>query len=44
MIVGGDQRLFAAHEDILSMSPFFSAALKEQFLKDGAKELSLPDE
>lgn len=44
MIVGRDQRLFAAHEDVLSVSPFFSTALKEQFLEDGAKQLSLPDE
>lgn len=44
MIVGRDQRLFAAHEDVLSVSPFFSAALKEQFLEDGAKQLTLPDE
>lgn len=44
MIVGRDQRLFAAHEDVLSVSPFFSSALKEQFLEDGAKQLTLPDE
>lgn len=44
MIVGRDQRLFAAHEDVLSASPFFSAALNEQFLEDGAKQLTLPDE
>ncbi|KAJ6181169.1 hypothetical protein N7519_011630 [Penicillium mononematosum] len=44
MIVGRDQRLFAAHEDVLSASSFFSAALKEQFLRDGAKQLTLPDE
>ncbi|KAJ5135557.1 uncharacterized protein N7515_004835 [Penicillium bovifimosum] len=44
MLVGRDQRLFAAHEDVLSVSPFFSAALKEQFLEDGAKQLTLPDE
>ncbi|CAG8908419.1 unnamed protein product [Penicillium egyptiacum] len=44
MIVGRDQRLFAAHKDVLSASPFFSAALKEQFLEDGAKQLTLSDE
>ncbi|KAJ5561715.1 hypothetical protein N7461_000476 [Penicillium sp. DV-2018c] len=44
MIVGRDQRLFAAHEDVLSVSPFFSDALKEQFLEDGTKQLTLPDE
>lgn len=44
MIVGQDQRPFAAHEDILSVSPFFSSALEEQFLEDGTKQLTLPDE
>ncbi|KAJ5105940.1 hypothetical protein NUU61_003287 [Penicillium alfredii] len=44
MVVGQDQRLFAAHEDVLSVSPYFGAALKEQFLKDGAKQLALPEE
>ena len=44
MVVGRDQRLFAAHEDVLSLSPFFSAALKDQMLDEGAKQLSLLDE
>lgn len=44
MIVGRDQRLFAAHEDVLSISPHFRAALKEMSLEDGAKQLALPDE
>jgi hypothetical protein len=44
MIVGRDQRLFAAHEDVLCVSSYFSSALKEQFLEDGGKQLTLPEE
>jgi len=44
MIVGRDQRLFAAHEDVLSVSSYFNSALKEQFLEDGGKQLTLPEE
>ncbi|KAJ5266941.1 hypothetical protein N7478_009749 [Penicillium angulare] len=44
MVVGHDQRLFAAHEDVLSVSPYFRTALKEKFLDDRAKQLALPDE
>lgn len=43
MVVGRDQRLFAAHEDVLSFSPYFDAVLKEKF-EDGAKQLALPNE
>ncbi|KAJ5155889.1 hypothetical protein N7492_008692 [Penicillium capsulatum] len=44
MVVGREQRLFAAHEDVLSISPYFHAALKEKFMENGAKQLTLPDE
>lgn len=44
MVVGRDQRLFAAHEDVLCRSPFFVAALKAQFFEAGAKKVTLPDE
>jgi len=44
LVVGPDQRLFAAHEDVLSHSPFFAAALKEQFFESTAKRIDLPDE
>jgi len=44
MVVGRDRRLFAAHEDVLSLSPFFAAALKTQFLDDSAKQVALPEE
>jgi hypothetical protein len=42
--VGPEQRLFAAHEDILSTSPFFSTLCRGQFLESGAKRVNLPDE
>ncbi|KAJ6011054.1 hypothetical protein N7451_002466 [Penicillium sp. IBT 35674x] len=44
MVVGQDQRLFAAHEDVLSVSPYFQTALKEKSLEEDAKQLALPDE
>lgn len=44
IVVGRDQRQFAAHEDVLSDSPCFHAALKEKFMEEGAKQLALPDE
>jgi len=43
MVVGQDQRLFAAHEDVLSASPFFRAIL-EKFIEEDAKQVALPDE
>ncbi|PCH02979.1 BTB/POZ [Penicillium occitanis (nom. inval.)] len=42
--VGRDQRLFAAHEDVLSLSPFFAACCRGQFLQAHNKQISLPDE
>jgi hypothetical protein len=44
MVVGHDQRLFAAHEDVLCRSPFFAATLKGQFFEAGAKKVKLLDE
>ena len=44
LVVGRDQRLFAAHEDILSLSPFFAAALKGQFYEAATKKVELLDE
>jgi len=44
IVVGPDQRLFAAHEDVLSHSPFFASALKGQFFEPNAKRIDLPDE
>jgi hypothetical protein len=42
--VGRDQRLFAAHEDVLCRSAYFASILKGKFLHDSAKKLELPDE
>lgn len=44
LIVGHEQRLFAAHEEVLCHSPFFATMLKGQFLDAGAKKVELPDE
>ena len=42
--VGKEGRLFAAHEDVLSLSPFFAAAVRGQFLEAESKRIDLPDE
>jgi len=43
--VGRQCRLFAAHEDVLSISPYFAMACKERFFMQGnERRLSLPDE
>ena len=44
LVVGHEERLFAAHEDQLTRSPFFAAALKGQFFEAEAKRVVLPDE
>jgi hypothetical protein len=44
VVVGNDQRLFAAHEDVLSHSPFFAAALRGQFFEQDSRCIYLPDE
>ncbi|MCJ1361067.1 hypothetical protein MMC16_000164 [Acarospora aff. strigata] len=44
LVVGREQRLFAAHEDVLSLSPFFVAALRGQFFESSTKQVQLPDE
>ena len=42
--VDSEGRLFAAHEDVLSLSPFFAAAIRSQFLEAESKRIDLPDE
>lgn len=42
--VGREQRLFAAHEDVLSHSPFFAHACTGQFFQTANKRIDLPDE
>jgi hypothetical protein len=44
IVIGPDQRLFAAHEDVLSHSPFFASALRDQFFESGSRRINLPDE
>lgn len=44
IVVGQDARLFAAHEDVLSASPFFSAIIRGQFLESHSKRVTLSDE
>lgn len=44
LVVGAEQRLFAAHEDILSSSPFFAHALRNGYMDPSTKRISLPDE
>ncbi|KAM3158767.1 hypothetical protein ABEW05_000587 [Botrytis cinerea] len=42
--VGKEGRLFAAHEDVLSLSPYFATALRGQFFEAQSKRMALPDE
>jgi hypothetical protein len=42
--VGREQRLFAAHEDVLGVSPFFAACCRGQFMESHSKRIHLPDE
>jgi len=44
LCVGTEQRLFAAHEDVLSNSPFFAAICRGQFLESASKRVNLPEE
>lgn len=44
--VGPDQRLFAAHEDVLVHSPFFASVIRDRFFEAAAssRRILLPDE
>jgi hypothetical protein len=44
LTVGREGRLFAAHEDVLSQSPFFEAACSKDSSDAMNKRISLPDE
>ncbi|KAL1954596.1 hypothetical protein VTO42DRAFT_891 [Malbranchea cinnamomea] len=44
LCVGPDQRLFAAHEDILCVSPYFAARCRDQIFESHAKRINLPEE
>ena len=44
LVVGREQRLFAAHEDVLCRSPYFASCLKGKFLDSASKKVELLDE
>jgi hypothetical protein len=44
LTIGREGRLFAAHEDVLSQSPFFEAACSKDSSDAMNKRISLPDE
>jgi hypothetical protein len=44
IVVGQEQRLFAAHEDVLRHSPLFAGAIADQFFETNARRIYLPDE
>lgn len=44
LCVGREQRLFAAHEDVLCHSPWFQAVCQGQFFESGTKRIDLPDD
>ncbi|KAK4238037.1 hypothetical protein C8A03DRAFT_44187 [Achaetomium macrosporum] len=44
LVVGQEQRIFAAHENVLSASPFFQTVLQNQMMDSQTKKISLPDE
>ncbi|KAK4681028.1 hypothetical protein QC764_103810 [Podospora pseudoanserina] len=44
LVVGQEQRVFAAHEHVLSTSPFFLNILQNQMFDSQTKKISLPDE
>jgi hypothetical protein len=44
LTVGREGRIFASHEDVLCLSPFFAAACRGKFLEAQSKRISLPDE
>lgn len=44
LVIGQEQRIFAAHENVLSLSPFFQSVLQNQMMDSQTKKISLPDE
>lgn len=44
LVVGREQRLFAAHEDLLCLSPFFQVACRGHHTQPENKRIVLPDE
>lgn len=44
IVVGPEQSLFAAHEDVLAQSPFFERVCREQLFNSNTCRIALPDE
>ncbi|KAK1764848.1 hypothetical protein QBC33DRAFT_456404 [Phialemonium atrogriseum] len=44
LVVGQEQRIFAAHENVLCHSPFFENVLQREMMDSPNKKISLPDE
>lgn len=44
VVVGPDNRTFAAHEDVLCHSPFFAEVLRSQFFETANRRIDLPME
>lgn len=44
LTVGSARRLFAAHEDVLCMSPFFDQAVRKGLCGDSKQRMALPEE
>ncbi|KAF2157617.1 hypothetical protein K461DRAFT_219435 [Myriangium duriaei CBS 260.36] len=44
IVVGSDQRMFAAHEDVLQRSPFFAATCKDVLAGSHHRRIALVDE
>ncbi|KAL6877021.1 hypothetical protein J3F83DRAFT_434134 [Trichoderma novae-zelandiae] len=44
LVVGAEQRLFAAHENVLSSSRFFDNVMRNLYTDPAARRISLPDE
>jgi hypothetical protein len=44
LVVGPDQRLFAAHKEILCRSSYFQAACRDQFFDSHTRKITIPDE
>jgi len=45
LVIGQEQRIFAAHENVLCASPFFNSVLRQEALdSQNNKRIALPDE
>lgn len=44
LVVGQEQRIFAAHENVLCASPFFNNVLRQEVMDFQNKRIALPDE